>query len=102
MKAISKASYILFSILFLLALPFVVLHIKFVYPVDSFCRDIQNDEKREQIMLAGKAKGFLVWEWSGEETLWILNHNDGTIFRVACEVRFKDGKPLEKVTVIAD
>ncbi len=86
----------------ILALPFIALHITFVYPVDSFCRSIGNDETREQIISAGKAKGFFVWEWHEDDTVWIVNHNEGTLFRVACSVRFRDGKPINKETVYAD
>jgi len=34
--------------------------------------------------------------------VWIVNHDEGTLFRVACSVRFKDGKPIQKETVYAD
>jgi len=93
----------IFTISFLiLTLPFIALHIKFVYPVDSFCSSIENDETREQIILAGKAKGFLIWEWQEDDMVWIVNHDEGPLFRVACSVRFKDGKPSNKETVYAD
>jgi hypothetical protein len=86
----------------ILALPFIALHITFVYLVDSFCRSIGNDETREQIILAGKAKGFFIWEWQGSDMVWIVNHDEEPLFRVACSVRFKDGKPINKETVYAD
>ncbi|MBC3832492.1 hypothetical protein H8K33_13375 [Undibacterium amnicola] len=99
----SKKSIVIIAVfLLILILPFVVIHIKFVYPVDSFCRNIENDETREQIILAGKAKGFFIWKWQEDEMVWIVNHNEGPLFRVACSVRFKDGKPIQKGTVFAD
>lgn len=97
-----KSIGIIVVLLLILISPFVALHIKFVYPVDSFCRNIENDETREQIILAGKAKGFFIWKWQEDEMVWIVNHNEGPLFRVACSVRFKDGKPIQKGTVFAD
>lgn len=103
MNSPSKISLAIVSVLLLiLILPFVVLHIKFVYPVDSFCRNIENNETRQQIISAGKAKGFLIWKWKGDDMVWIVNHDEGPLFRVACSVRFKEGKPIQKETVYAD
>lgn len=75
---------------------------KFVYPVDSFCRDIDKNETREKIILAGKAQGFLIWEWQESDDIWIVNHDEGPLFRVACSTQFKDGKLIQKETVYAD
>jgi hypothetical protein len=86
----------------ILTLPFIALHVKFIYPVDSFCRNIETDETREQIILAGKAMGFIICKWQENHLVWIVNHNEGALFRVACSVRFKDGKLIKKETVDAD
>lgn len=80
---------------------FGVPYFYFFYPIDSFCKDIKNSDKREEIITQAKSKGFFPLEWEGTE-IWIFNHNKGPMFRLACSVDFKDGKVSKKEIVDAD
>ncbi|MFZ6800567.1 hypothetical protein [Undibacterium sp. Di24W] len=81
---------------------FVVPYFYFVYPIDSFCKGIKDGDNREEIAALAQSKGFFPKVWQGTDTIWIFNHDQGTMFRLACSVDFKDGKVSKKEVVDAD
>jgi hypothetical protein len=100
MNVFTKA---LLAVIFLIVvLPMGAIYVYYVYPVDSFCKDINENDKSEDIMSRARTKGLFPHGWQGSDTIWIVNHDQGTTFRIACSVEFKGGKVSRKEIVDAD
>lgn len=73
------------------------------HPVESFCDGVGESDTPQAIRDRAQAKGLFYQRWD-TGSVWVLNKSleDAPMFRIACEVRFKDEKVSGKSMVDAD
>ena len=72
------------------------------YPARNFCNEIKKDMTPNEIIQKAKQKKLPFIDYlQRQNSVWVLNH-ESPFFRVACEVKFAEGKMLSKSIVGAD
>jgi hypothetical protein len=74
------------------------------HPVTAFCKGVKEFDTSQGIIERAKSKGLFYTRWQGIDDLWIMNKplEAAPHFRIACVIKFKDGKVTSKETIDAD
>ena len=72
------------------------------YSVDSFCNNVAETDKPEEIVSRARALGLFPVEWEGANDIWVFNQEGPPMFRFACKVKFVNGKVSKKEVIDAD
>jgi hypothetical protein len=74
------------------------------HPVTAFCEGVAQSDTAQGIIQRAKSNGLFYTRWQGSDDVWIINKplEAAPFFRVACAVKFKDGKVTGKEVIDAD